>query len=55
MQSNSKDFGNYFFKDICEWIEDNPLPEDIFSNDVLEKWAIENGWSEKLEEEESDT
>lgn len=30
--------------DGVEWIADNLSPEDVFSEDVLEKWALDSGF-----------
>lgn len=27
------------------WIGDNLEPDDVFSTDQLEEWALEDGWS----------
>ena len=37
-------FGREFFLEILDWIDLYMEPQDIFSVERLEDWALENGW-----------
>lgn len=34
------------FELVKEWISNNTSPSDIFSDTVLQKWALENGYAQ---------
>ena len=39
-------FGHFFFDDIAEWMADNLEPEEVYTEEQLREWALENGYIE---------
>ena len=37
-------FGTRFLDAIAEWMDENLMPEDVFSREALADWARENGY-----------
>ena len=37
---------------ILDWVTDNFDPEDVFENDQLEDWALDNGFVRETQTEE---
>ena len=56
MASMSKDqlFGTRFLDAIAEWMDENLMPEDVFSHEPLADWARENGYVHESTSEESE-
>ena len=45
--SQREDFGAAFLDEIIEWVKNNLTPEEIYDKDVLEEWALDNGFVEE--------
>ena len=39
-----KDFGHKFLHEIADYIAAHFRPEEIFDQEVLTKWAVDNGY-----------
>ena len=43
-KQEQQDFGASVLPEIVQWIQDNTTPDDIYHDDVLHDWAIDNGY-----------
>ena len=44
--ADAQKFGLWFLSDIVDWIDQNLDPEEVYSEDTLRNWALDNGMVE---------
>jgi len=43
---------NFLLNNVCEWINENTHPWEVFDDEVLNDWAEENGYVKKEKDDE---
>jgi len=47
--NENRDFGSEFLELILEYIGENFVPEDVFSEKQLSQWAEDNGYVKEID------